>query len=190
MAEVIVFYSIASLLVFCSIMVVTRKNPIASAIYLVGALFLVAAVFAFLGADFVAAIQVLVYAGAIMVLFLFVIMLLNIDPELLKSPPMTAGEAAVLILTILSFIVISVTVFKGQLVAPVGELTTQEIAKNGGNTAVIGLALFMKYVWPFELASFLILLAIVASVVIAKKDKKKLTGDQADAERNMVGDLR
>ncbi len=85
-------------------MVVTRKNPVASAIYLVGTLFLVAALFASLRADFVAAIQVLVYAGAIMVLFLFVIMLLNIDPKLLGYQRLKVLDLAGMILTVLLFI--------------------------------------------------------------------------------------
>jgi len=171
MAESLLFFSMAGLLIFCSIMVVTRKNPIASAIYLIGSLFLVASFYAFMGADFVAVIQILVYAGAIMVLFLFVIMLLNVEPELLEKHKLPMTEVAVLAVTIFGFALVAFQVFNGSETGVAGQLTLSEIAQNGGNTYAVGLKLFMDYLWPFELASFLILMAIVASIVIAKKDK-------------------
>lgn len=175
MTETLIFISLASLLCFCSIMMITRKNPVASAVYLIGTLFLVAATYAFLGADFVAAIQVLVYAGAIMVLFVFVIMLLNLSPDQFASPRISAGEVAVMVITIIAFGAVGFFVLNGNSVGIEGPYTLEVINQAGGNTNAIGLKLFSDYVWPFELASFLILLAIVASVLIAKKDRRVKT---------------
>lgn len=168
------FYSIAALLVFCAVMVVSRRNPISSAIYLVISLFLVACLYATLGADFAAAIQVLVYAGAIMVLFLFVIMLLNLDPEHLRGPEMHGGEIVVLLLTIGGFLGIVIAMATAAPTLPSGIFTLDAIEKVGGNTLVVGMKLLVNYIWAFEMASFLILLAIVASIVIAKKPKAEV----------------
>jgi NADH-quinone oxidoreductase subunit J len=147
-------------------MVVTSKNPVASAMFLVGDLFLLAGVYALLDAHFIAAIQVLVYAGAIVVLFLFVIMLLNLNPNENIKLSISAPDLFMLLVTFIGFTVIAGLVSSGQV--PV-EFTPPATA--GGNTHSAGLVLFTKYLWPFELASMLILLAVVASVVIAKKDK-------------------
>lgn len=169
MGELIVFGGIAALMVLCSIMVVIGKNPVASAIFLVGQLFLLACLYALLGAHFVAAIQILVYAGAIMVLFVFVIMLLNLQPEALKGAHFAAGEVGVLLLTLLGFLIIGFKIATGYVGGTKGNLDLAAIEQAGGNTYVVGMELFTKYLWPFELASILILMAIVASIVIAKK---------------------
>jgi NADH-quinone oxidoreductase subunit J len=153
-------------------MVITRKNPVASAVFLIATLFLMAATYASLGADFIAAIQILVYAGAIMVLFLFVIMLLNIDPEQLRGPKITVSEIIILAISTLGLIAMATMLLPGVIEPKFqGGLDPSFITENGGNTRVVGLVLFQKYVWPFEIASILILLAIVASVAIAKKDR-------------------
>ncbi len=171
MFSLALFYAMAALLVFSAIMVVSRKNPISSAIYLVIALCLVAGLYATLGADFAAAIQILVYTGAIMVLFLFVIMLLNLDPEHLRGPEMNGGEIVVLLLTILGFAGIVVAMAYAPPPLPSGPFTMEAIDEVGGNTRVVGMKLLVNYLWAFEMASFLILLAIVASILIAKKPK-------------------
>ena len=169
MIEQYVFYVIASLLCLCSVMVVTRKSPVSAAVFLIATLFLVAASFALMGADFLAAIQILVYAGAIMVLFLFVIMLLNVEAEELTEPKLPMVEKLILGLTVVGFIGLGFYLYLAPpLVLPNG-LSAEAIQAAGGNTQAVGLTLFSSYIWPFELASFLILLAIVASIVISKK---------------------
>ncbi len=172
MADQIIFYCLATLACFNSLMVITRKNPVSSAVFLIATLFIVAAMYAHLGADFVAAIQILVYAGAIMVLFLFVIMLLNLDPEQLSGPKLSIVDFVVLIISTAGVFTISGLVLSGSLPVQDGGLSLRAIEEAGGNTRVVGLTLFQNYVWPFEIASMLILLAIVASIVIAKKDKR------------------
>lgn len=183
MFSLVLFYSIAFLLVFSAVMVVTRRDPVTSAVYLVISLFLVACLYAMLGADFAAAIQVLVYAGAIMVLFLFVIMLLNLDPESLRGPSIPAGEIVVLLLTIIGFGGIMVAMMMAPPSLPSGQFTIDAVNKVGGNTRVVGMKLLVHYLWAFEMASFLILLAIVASIVIAKKQKPVISAPAAERGR-------
>lgn len=169
-SELLVFYGFALLIAICSLMVILARNPVTSAVFLVGALFGMAALYATMEAHFIAAIQVLVYAGAIVVLFMFVIMLLNLAPEAQRRFALSAPEVLVLLVTIIGFSAIGTMLALDQPAAVSGEFTSAAIEAAGGNTYVVGMQLFTKYLWPFELASVLILLAIVASVVIAKKD--------------------
>jgi NADH-quinone oxidoreductase subunit J len=188
MSHEILFYAFALLITVCSIMVVSSRNPVTSAMFLVGDLFVLAALYAQMQAHFVAVIQVLVYAGAIVVLFLFVIMLLNVGTNdgprerLRISPP----EAAVLLLTLVGFLVIAVMLALGHPTGAGGEQTAEAIERVGGNTFVVGMELFTRYLWPFELASILILLAIVASIVIAKKDKQAKVEAQPGFKRRQA----
>jgi NADH-quinone oxidoreductase subunit J len=169
--ELLFFLALGGLMVFSSIMVVAGRNPVTSAMFLVGQLFMLACVYAMLGADFVAAIQIIVYAGAIMVLFVFVIMLLNLQPDSIKGPNLPAVEIVMLILTVLTFAAISLYLVTDTAAPARGGYTPEAIQQAGGNTYIVGMEMFSTYLWPFELASILILLAIVASIVIAKKDK-------------------
>jgi NADH-quinone oxidoreductase subunit J len=150
-------------------MVVTARNPVTAAVFLVVDLFLLAGVYAMQGADFIAAIQVIIYAGAVVVLFLFVIMLLNIDPTSIVYNKIPVPEFFVLFLTILGFLGIALKLFLSE---PTGISETGLVASEKGNTYDVGIKLFTEYLWPFELASILILLAVVASVLIARKKKK------------------
>ncbi len=171
MVHSLIFYILAALITLCSVMVITSRNPVSAAIFLVGDLFLLAALYASMDAHFVAAIQVLVYAGAIVVLFIFVIMLLNLAPETRRHFTVAAPEVGAIMLTVLGFIVIGFMLALEEPSGITGDATNEAIAAAGGNTMAVAMALFTKYLWPFELASFLILLAMIASIVIAKKDK-------------------
>lgn len=170
MNELGVFYILAALAVVSAISVILLKNPVISATMLILNLFSIACMYALMGAHFVAAIQVLVYAGAIMVLFLFVIMLLNLKKEHLRTGRLPFGEFVVLGLTIVTMAFIAWRLLSGDPAAS-GLASAETLPEDGSNTFLLGVQLFTKYLWPFELASFLILLAIIASVVIAKKDK-------------------
>ncbi len=183
MINQLVFLVFAFLITVCSIAVVASRNPIASAMFLVGDLFLLAGLYATMEAHFVAAIQILVYAGAITVLFVFVIMLLNLGDEARRAIRIPAPEFAVLLLTVVGFVAIGILLARGQETGVTGELTSERIAAAGGNTYAVGMVLFTRYLWPFELASMLILLAVVASVVIAQKKKD---GDEPKAKRRLA----
>lgn len=171
-----VFHVLAGLITLCSLMVVLSRHPVKSAVFLVVDLFLLAGLYASMDSHFVAAIQVLVYAGAIVVLFLFVIMLLNLKEDHLKAIRFSAPEAGTLILSLIGFLVVGFNVFRA---SPTGlgdgGMTTQAIDVAGGNTYVVAMKLLTTYIWPFELASILILLSIIACILIAKKDKPAVT---------------
>jgi NADH-quinone oxidoreductase subunit J len=167
------FYAISGLILLSSIMVVAARNPVTSAIFLVVDLFFVAALYAQLDAHFTAAIQVLVYAGAIVVLFVFVIMILNLKPDALRGIRFSLGEALVLLITLAGFVIVGSELAHTapDLTTP-GNLGSAAIEMAGGNTFVVAMRMFTAFLWPFEIASVLILLAIVACVMIAKKDKR------------------
>lgn len=158
----VLFYVLSALVLTSGIAVVAFRNPIHSALSLVVNLLSVAALFAMLDAHFLAVVQVIVYAGAIMVLFLFVIMLLNLKVEATKRYGtmllVTAGVAGV------SFLGALAALFQGTF-ASVPEGTTAVV----GGVAEIGRVLYTRYVFTFEAASLLIIAAIVGAVMIAKR---------------------
>ncbi len=159
-----------------SLMVVFRSHPVGSAFSLVMVFFSFAGLYAIMGAHLIAALQILVYTGAIMVLFVFVIMLLNQDApirDLKESSLLFKGITGVGLLGLL-FVLIS-TVLHARDLKPVGLLTDQKIAEAGGNVRVLSEALFSDHVFHFELTSFLILGATVATVALAKR--KNSLGD-------------
>ena len=158
----LVFYTLATLITFSSIMVVASRAPVISALFLVLDLFLLACVYATLNAHFVAAIQILVYTGAILVLFLFVIMLLNVEKKRTK-PRIKPLDGMFITVVLVAFLYTLYRISSHYLPPLTAEPT------NGSNTEAVGTLLFVEYLWAFELASFLILLAMVASIVITKK---------------------
>lgn len=167
------FYVLATLIAAFSLMVVLSRNAVTSAIFLVGDLFALAGMYATMEAHFIAAIQILIYAGAIVVLFVFVIMLLNLAPDARDSLRVPAPDLFMLLATLVSFGGVAAALAAGSPPDPTSDQSAAAIEAAGGNTYVVGLTLFTKYLWPFELASILILLAIVAAIVIAKRERPK-----------------
>ena len=164
MAEALLFWGFGGLAAGLALLVIVMRNPIHCALALIGNLFCVAALFVLLDAHFLAAIHVLVYAGAIMVVFLFVIMLLNLKPDELGSPKQTATKIAGSIL--LCWVGFKLVVhFLG---VRTGDGFTA-VSENYGTIESIGRLLFGKYLLPFEVASILLLTAILGAVAIAKK---------------------
>jgi len=148
---------------------ITRRSPVASALWLVVTLFALAAMYVLLDAQFIAALQVLVYAGAIMVLFLFVIMLLNLGrpgPSDMKGP-VGVGIAALLAGTLLLQLrVLGHTAPPDAIQLPAG---TMAALQQQGMIAAVGGPLYDAYLIPFEITSLLLLAAIVGAVVLAKR---------------------
>jgi NADH-quinone oxidoreductase subunit J len=167
------FYLFAGLAVACSLLVILKKNPVDSAFSLVLVFFAFAGIYALLDAHLIAALQVLVYAGAIMVLFIFVIMLLNADSpsfDLGRSHMAVRGVAAALCTLMFAIFVWS---FKNSAqLAPTSNFTPANIEAAGGNTRVLSELLFSEYILPFELTSVLLLTAIVGAVAIAKRKQE------------------
>jgi NADH-quinone oxidoreductase subunit J len=166
--ESIFFFVVAAVAVICSIMVVTCKNPINSALSLVMTFFCLATFYVMLDAPFMAVTQVIVYAGAIMVLIIFVIMLLNVKAESGKK-----GTHAVLAGTTIGAFVLFLTcwfLIKGSLTgAPGVPFMDHAQVVRYGHVELIGKALFTDFLFPFEITSLLLLAAIVGAVILAKK---------------------
>jgi NADH-quinone oxidoreductase subunit J len=154
-------------------LVVLNKNPVASAFSLVIVFFCFAAIYAMMNAHLLAALQVLVYAGAIMVLFIFVIMLLAADEpsfDLGRSHPMIRAGAITVSVALFGLFVWA---FRNTTaLGPKGQFTAEKIAAAGGNTQVISQLMFSDYILPFELTSILLLAGIVGAVAIAKRHNK------------------
>ncbi|MDQ3020732.1 MAG: NADH-quinone oxidoreductase subunit J [Bacteroidota bacterium] len=164
--ETVLFFSLSFLSVVSAIMMITRRNPIMSAVYLILNFFTVSGLYLLLKAQFIAIIQVLVYMGAIMVLFLFVIMLLNLQDEKKLTEKYTYKKITSVLLSILLFCLLGVTIFFGFT----GKFKVMsDKAEQFGTAEYLGTELFTNYSFPFELASFLLLAAIVGAVVLAKK---------------------
>lgn len=162
----IFFGYIAIVIVALSILVITRRNPVHSVLLMLALFFHIAGLYLFLNAEFLSAIQVILYAGAILVLFLFVIMMLNLKEEL--TVERFIGEwpiALALGISILMFIGFAISRF---IQGPVGEYTIEKI-KAETHTKAIGKLLYTDYLFPFEIVSLILLIAIVGAIVLAKK---------------------
>jgi NADH-quinone oxidoreductase subunit J len=163
--DAILFLLFASIAVICAINLVLQSHPISSALSLVGVMGSLAVLYLLLGGEFIAAAQLIVYAGAIMVLFVFVIMLLNAGTERKLPRRLWVKFAGIPLLAV--FIGIAAFVIQRMLPATEG---VKFGAMTHGNPQEIGRALFQVYVLPFEVTSVLILIAIIGAVVLASKE--------------------
>ncbi|MEP7363747.1 MAG: NADH-quinone oxidoreductase subunit J [Acidobacteriota bacterium] len=163
--DAILFFLFAAIAVVSAINVVVQRHPIASALSLVGVMGSLAVLYLLLGAEFIAAAQMIVYAGAIMVLFVFVIMLLNAGAEKSSRKGWVLTALAVPLL-VLFLGLVSYIIQRGFPNSPMvvfGSFT-------GGSPKDVGMALFTRYLLPFEITSVLILIAIIGAVVLARKE--------------------
>ncbi|MDR2875803.1 MAG: NADH-quinone oxidoreductase subunit J [Methylobacillus sp.] len=156
-----VFYVLAAILVFAGLRVITARNPVHAALYLVLAFFTAAGIWLLLEAEFLAIALVMVYVGAVMVLFLFVVMMLDINLEQLRSN-FRAAIAPALIVGGLIFAEM-VMILGGK---KFGELTPTVHGADYSNTAALGELLYTDYVLPFEIAAVVLLVAIVAAIAL------------------------
>jgi NADH-quinone oxidoreductase subunit J len=164
--ELVIFLILAIILVIAAILVIAQRNPVASALFLILALCTQALLYVLLRATFLAIIQIIVYAGAIMVLFLFVIMLLNLRGDEFGPEKKRTQRFFAILFGILLLIEIGVGLklsLSGLPAKP--ELLSPEY----GSAFSIGKALFTDYLFPFEVTSILLLVAMVGAIVLAKK---------------------
>ena len=165
------FYLFGVIALASALAFVTRKSPVAAALWLVNVMFALAALYVMLDAHFIAAIQVLVYAGAIMVVFLFVIMLLNLGhPSEIADARGKWGKlaAGVLGLILLAEIaVVSGTRVRPEWILPRGEM--DRLLAEKGAIGVVADPLFTRYLLAFELTSILLLIAIVGAVALGRR---------------------
>jgi NADH-quinone oxidoreductase subunit J len=165
--ETFAFFFLATVIAICAILVVAFRNPVYSVISLLVMFFHIAALFVSLHAEFLAAVQIIVYAGAILVLYLFVIMLLNLkyDDSYQRQVWIGVGLGAVALAEII-YLMISANA--GRTPLPTG---ASQVAAAGphGNTEMIGRLLYTKYLFPFEVASLILLVAMIGAILLAKK---------------------
>jgi NADH-quinone oxidoreductase subunit J len=169
MGEAIAFYTLSAFILGFAIMVVSTRNTVHSVLFLVLNFLFVAALYVLLGADFLAVIQVLVYAGGIVVLYLFVVMLVNLkrEPEAHEDPRRRTNLGFGLgIAVLVEFGAIAAyTAARAPAAAP----PTAAIPVTG-NTEQVGWLLYTKYLIPFEVASMLLLVAMIGAIVLAKRE--------------------
>ena len=159
--EPILFIVFGAIAVGGAIMVVTRKHPMASALYLILTLFAVAALFVLRQAHFLAAIQVIVYAGAIVVLFIFVIMLINVPEN--RLPVERATTMRVLGVVAAGLLILESAVLARRFGMP------KPAGGGEGTVEAVGRALFTDYLLAFEITSVLLLAAVIGAITLAKK---------------------
>jgi NADH-quinone oxidoreductase subunit J len=167
--EWLVFIPLAVMALVTAVMVIVLRNPVYCALSLVGTFFALAGIYLLLQAQFIAVVQVIVYAGAIMVLFLFVVMLLDLGHEppawLQRNRPGLLLGIGVTVLLLL------------ELTIPIGSRTSQgpqgpytsELVDAVGNTQLIGRLLFTDFLIPFEITSIILLIAIIGAMVLARR---------------------
>jgi NADH-quinone oxidoreductase subunit J len=168
MIKTILFYGFSSIAVISAMFVIIKKNPVTSGVSLVVTFFSISGVYVLLNSQFIAIMQVLVYAGAIMVLILFVIMLLNLRPADIKHSYKTVSKAAlILFIVIIMCTSLIAIISSGRFSGEKGGITP-EIIYGSGNVQIIARAMFSKYLLPFELVSLLITVAIIGVVILSR----------------------
>lgn len=167
--EWLVFVPLAVMALVTAVMVIVLRNPVYCALSLVGTFFALSGIYLLLQAQFIAVVQVIVYAGAIMVLFLFVVMLLDLGHELpvwlqRDRPRLLLGVGTVALL----LLELTIPIGSNSSRAPQGSYTS-EVVGAVGNTQFVGRLLFTDFLIPFEITSVILLIAIIGAMVLARR---------------------
>ena len=165
----LIIYLLGGLTIGSALMVILSKHPVRSVLYLVLTFFLISANYVMLNAQFVAIVNIIVYAGAIMVLFLFVLMLLNLSKE--TEPKTSLFMMLASVFAGGSLLLVFIAAIKDSVVL---QLTEKVTDNNQGLVENLGHLLFTKYVLPFEVSSILFISAMVGAVLLAKRDKSTI----------------
>ncbi|MCG6551831.1 MAG: NADH-quinone oxidoreductase subunit J [Candidatus Magnetominusculus sp. LBB02] len=166
MVNQIFFLYFSAVIVASSLLAITRRNVMHGVLFMLLLFFHIAGLYLFLNAEFISAVQIIVYAGAIMVLFLFVIMLLNLREDFSKKqfigtwPIGLLVSCGVLMVILVSMVVITIGAKGVWGIEQIGRVT---------QTVAVGTVLYTKYLFPFEVASLVLLVAIIGAIVLAKK---------------------
>jgi len=156
-------------IVILSLLVVTRRNPVHSVLWMLLLFFHIASLYLFLNAEFMAAIQVIVYAGGILVLFLFVVLLMNIRDEVRISRFIGAAQTGLTFAV--GLLVVVIMSIRSFVAAPPG-IYSIEVIKQETHTKALGMLLYTEFLYPFEVASLILLVAIIGAIVLAKRRLK------------------
>ncbi len=162
------FYIVAAITVTTAVYLIFEKNPVFGALYLIQTMVSLAVLYILLEAQFVAAVQIIVYAGAIMVLFLFVIMLLNLDIKEEARNAIPFQRIPAILMGIALFTVICIVIRSKLLQGKQDQYTTAYV-QSIGNTKLIGNLLFTDYLLPFEITSILLFVAAIGAIMLAKR---------------------
>jgi NADH-quinone oxidoreductase subunit J len=162
----IAFFFLSAVALISAVMVITRRNAVHSIIWLIVTLFSVGGVFLTLHAEFLFAVQVILYVGGIMVLFLFVVMLVNLDVAL-KQAQFNRQWQVALVTAVVLMAELGYGIYRGHQGFTLAQVTAAPAS--GGNTQAVGLALYQDYMLAVEIASILLLVAMVGAVIMAKR---------------------
>ncbi len=169
MIHELIFAYFAFAIVLLSILVITRKNPIHSVLWMLLLFFHIASLYLFLNAEFIAAVQIIVYAGGILVLFLFAVLLLNIREEIRIGRYIGAWSSGLTFA--IGLLVVILMSIKSFVAAPPGIYSIDLIRKES-HIKALGKLLYTDFLYPFEVASMILLVAIVGAIVLAKRRLK------------------
>jgi NADH-quinone oxidoreductase subunit J len=164
-ASLLIFFVLAALAVLGAVSLILQRHPIHSALSLIVVMVALAGLYLLMGAEFVAAVQIIVYGGAIMVLFVFVIMLLNAGEEERTNFSKLATYAGIPLAVATAGLIAAAIVRSSS-----GSLSTAGANGTLTSTRTLSMLLFRDFVYPFELTSFLILVAIVGAIVLAQRE--------------------
>ena len=167
----LLFYVFSAILVFAALRVVTARNPVHAVLWLVLAFFTAAAHWLMLRAEFLAIVLVLVYVGAVMVLFLFVVMMLDINFDNLRKEFRSYVPVGATV-GVLIAIEMALTLIGGRLGLPAGG-GGGGTATGGSNTKALGLLVYTEYVYPFEIAAVILLVAIIAAIALTHRKRRE-----------------
>ena len=165
--EIFSFFYFATVIVLCAILVIAFRNPVYSVISLLVLFFHVAGLFVSLQAEFLAAVQIIVYAGAILVLYLFVVMLLNLKRDDAYQRQVWIGVGLGTVALGEFIYLIAKANLEGA--ALVNRISQGTAGAQPGNTEMVGRLLYTKYLFPFEVASLILLVAMIGAILLAKK---------------------
>ncbi len=165
------FYAFAAILVFAGVCVVTARNPVHAVLWLVLAFFTAAAHWLMLQAEFLAIVLVLVYVGAVMVLFLFVVMMLDVNFDSMRRQfrsyvPVGATVGALVLIEM------ALTLWGGRVESGTAASGAAAVAAAGGNTKALGMLVYTEYVYPFEIAAVILLVAIIAAIALTHRKRR------------------
>lgn len=183
--DTVVFIVAALVILIGALGVIFSRNPVHSALMLVMTLFGVAVLFVAQEAHFLAAVQVIVYAGAIVVLFLFVIMLLGVDTaENLSTDPLGGQRPAAGVVAVAAVGLLAVLAVRAVQVSTGAQSVTLPLDSGRSNIAVLAEVLFTDYLYAFEVTSVLLVIAVVGAVVMARRPRDEAGGDELGVERH------
>jgi NADH-quinone oxidoreductase subunit J len=180
-ADQVVFWVFAPISIGSALAMLLQRNAVHAALFLVVNFFTIAVFYLVLDAPFLFAVQIIVYAGAIMVLFLFVIMLLGVDRDEVLTEQIRWHRLAAVLMGIGVFVELVVAIRAGVGFATKGPEAFAETANRGGNTEALARSLFRNYFFPFEATSVLLIVAAVAAMVLAHRHRRAIP--RAEQER-------